>query len=311
MVHRTDWLHAARYGVFTHYLTAPETTAEAWDQQVSAVDVRRLAAQIASTGAGYAMFTIGQNSGHFCAPNAAYDGFVGRSPSKLSRRDLIADLAPALAAHGVRLMVYLPSGAPAADPVARERLGWEWGYEGDWPGGWGTVREGLRLAAFQEKWEAVIREWSLRWGAQVSGWWFDGCYFADQMYRFPDPPSFASLAAASRAGNPDSLVAFNPGVLDPVVVHAAEEDYTAGEINEPEVVDCPGRFLAGKQVQILTYLGPTWGQGPPRFTPEQVLAITRRLVDCGGVVTWDVPITPAGVIPDEFVDRLQSLQALR
>ena len=53
---------------------------------------------------------------------------------------------------------------------------------------------GGRLAEFQRKWEAVIREWSLRWGKSVSGWWIDGCYFADQMYRFDDEPNFASFA---------------------------------------------------------------------------------------------------------------------
>jgi alpha-beta hydrolase superfamily lysophospholipase len=36
--------------------------------------------------------------------------------------------------------------------------------------------------------EAVIREWSLRWGKNVSGWWTDGCYHADKMYRHADAP---------------------------------------------------------------------------------------------------------------------------
>ena len=70
-----------------------------------------------------------------------------------SRRDLIADLAKALAARNIRLMVYLPSGAPAAEPVAREKLGWQWGR----PGGWQLPGEpvGGRLADFQRNWEAI------------------------------------------------------------------------------------------------------------------------------------------------------------
>ena len=43
-----------------------------------------------------------------------------------------------------------------------------------------------------------------RWGQKVWGWWFDGCYFADAMYRHPDAPNFASFAAAAKAGNPDA-----------------------------------------------------------------------------------------------------------
>ena len=218
----TDWLHDARWGVMTHYLGAPpsskggaELTAEMWNKQVDAFDVNGLADQLASAGAKYLLFTIGQNSGHYCSPNATYDRIVGITPSKCSRRDLIADLANALAARNIRLMVYLPSGAPSADPVARKALGWRWGK----PGGWQLPGEpvGGRLAEFQRNWEAVIREWSLRWGKSVSGWWIDGCYFADEMYRFDDEPNFASFAKALKAGNPEAIVAFNPGVKVPVI----------------------------------------------------------------------------------------------
>ena len=187
----------------THYLSAPpsskggaELTADMWNKQVDGFDVARFADQVVSTGAKYLLFTIGQNSGHYCSPNATYDRIVGIQPSKCSRRDLVADLAKALAARNIRLMVYLPSGDPAADPVARQKLGWRWGR----PGGWQRPGEsvGGRLADFQRNWEAVIREWSLHWGKSVSGWWIDGCYFADQMYRFDDEPNFASFARASR-----------------------------------------------------------------------------------------------------------------
>jgi hypothetical protein len=211
-VEPTDWFHQARWGVMTHYLGAPpsssggaELTSEMWNQQVDAFDVDGLVQQLTSTGARYLLFIIGQNSGHFCAPNATYDKLVGISPSKCSRRDLVADLAQALKSKNIRLLVYLPSGAPAADPVARQKLGWRWGS----PGGWQLPGEpvGGRLAEFQQNWEAVIREWSLRWGQDVAGWWIDGCYFADQMYRFDDEPNFASFARALKAGNLESIVA--------------------------------------------------------------------------------------------------------
>ncbi len=39
-----------------------------------------------ATGAKYLLFTIGQNSGHYCTPNAAYDRIAGITPSKCSRR---------------------------------------------------------------------------------------------------------------------------------------------------------------------------------------------------------------------------------
>jgi len=318
---RTDWFHRARWGVMTHYLGAPpsssggaELTAETWNRQVDAFDVDGLANQLASTGAKYLLFTIGQNSGHYCAPNATYDKLVGITPSKCSRRDLVADLAGELKERNIRLLVYLPSGAPAADVEARKKLGWRWGR----PGGWQLPGEpvGGRLVEFQRKWEAVIREWSLRWKNDVSGWWIDGCYFADDMYRFDDEPNFASFAAALRAGNPEAIVAFNPGVRVPVVVHTKHEDYTAGEVNLDRLPEaaatCPGRWLerAGAKVQyhILTFLGESWCRGErPQWPDEKIIQLTRQIVDKGGVVTYDVPIQKSGLIGQPFIEQLRAV----
>lgn len=307
-----SWFAAKRWGVFCHYLgAAPSTdggaelTAAAWNAQVDAFDVGGLTGQLAEIGAPYFFLTVGQNSGHFLGPNPTYDRLVGIAPSKCSRRDVVGELADALAPHGIDLLVYLPSGAPAADPVAVERLGWEWGYEGGWPSG--GERTGERLAEFQTRWEAVVRDWSLRWGTRVKGWWIDGCYFADAMYRHPEPPNFASFAAALRAGNADALVAFNPGVLVPVVSHAECEDYTAGEISN-SFPECPGSHVDGARYHILSYLGSTWcGGAKPRFPDAFVAGYTQHVNERGGVVTWDVPIAPNGLIPAAFAAQLGHL----
>ena len=317
----TDWFHEAGWGVMTHYLGAPpsssggkELTAEMWNRQVDAFDAEGLAEQLASAGTKYLLFTLGQNSGHYCAPNATYDKFVGIMPSKCSRRDLIADLAKELKRRNIRLLAYLPSGAPAADVEARKKLGWRWGR----PGGWQLPGEevGGRMAEFQRKWEAVIREWSLRWKDDVSGCWIDGCYFADDMYRSNDEPNFASFAAALRAGNPDAIVAFNPGVRVPIVVHTKHEDYTAGEVTLqqlPKAVDAfSGRWMEcdGKRLQchILTFLGESWCRGDrPQWPDDKVIDLTRRITEKGGVVTYDVPIQTNGLIPQPFIAQLRAI----
>ena len=206
--------------------------------------------------------------------------------------------------------MYLPSGAPAAEPRAVSRLGWEWGYEGAWPRGWGGRRTGKRLAEFQLKWEHVIREWSGRWGKRVRGWWIDGCYFADEMYRHPDEPNFASFAAALRHGNPESLVAFNPGVLTPVACHTEVEDFTAGEISRA-LPECPGAWVErnghAARFHVLSYLGETWCAGTPRFPDELVVGYTRHVTSKEGVITWDVPIGVDGTIPGVFVEQLRAI----
>lgn len=316
--HRADWFKEARWGVFTHYmadtvLKGEDITVEKWNRAVDSFDVNALAECLARTGAGYYVITLGQNSGYYCSPNATYDRYVGISPSKCARRDLIADLYEALHPKAIRLMVYLPAGAPDRDPVAMQALEWQPGKYPHWayPGG-GPDGGDPRLESFQHKWEAVIREWSMRWGKKVSGWWFDGCYYPDAMYRHPEPPNFESFAAAARAGNPESIVAFNPGVMVPIITMTRFEDYTAGEINEPDKVECVGRWVTGPdgartQLHMLSYLGPNWAQGPPRFPDDQVIAFTRKIVEQQGVVTWDVPILSDGVIPQPFVNQLAAL----
>lgn len=302
----TDWFMESKWGVFTHYLTGSETSSEDWNRRVNGFDVQGLAQQLESIGAKYYFITIGQNSGHYCSPNETYDGFVGIKPSKCSERDLIVDIYEALAPKGIKLLVYLPSGAPAADLVAVERLNWKWGYEGNWPS-WGTKRTGERLAEFQEKWEAIIREWSIRWGTKVSGWWIDGCYFSDEMYRHTEPPNFDSFAKALKAGNPNSIIAFNPGVMIPVISLTEHEDYTAGEISDAFPV-CPGRWINGAQYHILSYLGERWGGGEPRFPDDFVSGYTKHVNSKGGVITWDVPIMDNGLIPQAFINQLMVLK---
>lgn len=301
---RAEWFRQARWGVFTHYMAdtvlAPETlSVETWNAAVDSFDVAALANLLDQIGAGYYVITLGQNSGYYCSPNTAYDRHTGISPSKCSRRDLVADLYEALNPKGIRLMVYLPSGAPDRDPDAVKALGWQRGNDGPDP----------RLASFQRKWEDVIREWSLRWGTKVSGWWFDGCYYSDLMYNHPDPPNFKSFADAARAGNPGGILAFNPGVHYPIITLTPDEDYTAGEIENVSRVVCTGPLIQQAQFHMLSYLGPRWAASPPRFTDAQAVNATRAIVEKGGVVSWDVPIKANGQIPEPFLKQLAAVGA--
>ncbi len=319
MKDNTKWFAECGWGVFCHWLGAPPSTdggaeldADAWNRQVDAFDVEGLATQLENVGAPYFFITIGQNSGHFLAPNETYDKYVGLRPSKCSQRDLVSDLYDALQPRGIHLLVYLPSGAPAADARAVERLGWEWGFEGGWPRSWGTKRTGKRLVEFQKKWEEIIGEWSTRWGSKVRGWWIDGCYFADEMYRHEEAPNFRGFAAALKSGNPESIVAFNPGVIVPVICHTEHEDYTAGEI-AGALPECPGAWIDRDghkaRYHILSYLGESWCKGEPRFQDELVIGYTKHIMSKGAVITWDVPIRKNGLIPETFLKQFKAIGA--
>jgi hypothetical protein len=273
-------------------------TPDHWNQLIDGFDVETLAHQLDSVGAAYFLISIGQNSGYYLAPNATYDRLTGIKPSKLSRRDLVADLAAALSKRKIQLMVYLPSGAPAGDAAARTALQWQNGP--------------YRNAEFQRGWEAIIREWSLRWGNRVVGWWFDGVYWPNRMYRSAEPPNFASFAAAARAGNPQSAVAFNPGVVNRVLSITPEEDYIAGEVSDPNLWSTRRQFnglVDGARIHFLSYLGATWGQGTARFQTEQAIVFSRNIAEVGGAVTWDTPAQRNGTFAPEFLAQLKAISA--
>lgn len=303
-----DVLRLGRWGVFTHYLAdSPGSSVgspEAWDKRIDAFNVQGLANQLANAKVSYYFITIGQNSGYFCAPNLTYDQLVGRQPSRCSRRDLISDLAKALAAKKIKLGVYLPANAPENDQQAVDKLGW--------------MRGDHRNAEFQRRWESIIKEWSMRWGKNVFAWWIDGAYFADAMYRQADPPNFQTFAAALRSGNPSAIIAFNPGINTVIKPMTEHEDFTAGEVDF--YLPLPGRLpynhniavntseaLKGEQLHYLSFLGEWWGRGTPRFPTYFASAYTRYVNAQGGAVTWDVPISDSGHIPEEFVRQLRVL----
>lgn len=219
---------------------------------------------------------------------------MGIKPSKCSKRDLVLDLANALERRHIPLMVYLPAGAPDRDEVAVKKLEWQSGQR-------------YRNAAFQGMWEKVIAEWSERWGMRIRGWWFDGCYWPNIMYRSAEPPNFKSFADAARKGNPQSAVAFNPGVFVPIMSMNEQEDYTAGETDEPWRVVCRKQFVDGRQFHMLSYLSRSWSGGEPRFADAQVVQWSTEIVKHGGAVTWDVPTSRTGQIPESFVRQLKTI----
>ena len=300
---RAAWMQSAQWGVMTHYLADWQArvhnlnmSVEEWNRLIDGFDAEGIAKQLQAAGARYYQITIGQNSGYYLSPNATYDKIAGIRPSKCSRRDLVADLYNALSRRGIRLMVYLPSGAPGGDNAADAALAWQNGP--------------YRNKEFQQKWEQVIRGWSVRWSKRIAGWWFDGCYWPNTMYRAEDAPNFATFAAAARAGNPDAALAFNPGVIHRLISITPHEDYIAGEIDDPDKITIR-RAVDGKQdgaqLHVLTHLGEQWGKGAPRFTAAQAAEWSRKVVQQGGAITWDTPVDPTGKIAPEFVEQLTAI----
>src|SRR3982750_3962038 len=114
---RAGWMQSAKFGVMTHYLQDWLSQTEnlsidvdKWNDLVNHFNTDKLAESVKATGAGYLIFSIGQNSGYYVSPNKVYDRMVGRDTSRCAKRDLIADLGNSLHKLGLKLIVYLPSG---------------------------------------------------------------------------------------------------------------------------------------------------------------------------------------------------------
>ena len=122
----------------------------------------------------------------------------------------------------------------------------------------GTTPKGTSQWVFQHRYLQAVREWSVRFGKLLDGWWFDGCYTWPVFHnRFMDWPNWF---AAMRAGNPEAVVAYNDGSFcvgstRPVI---SEHDYLSGEAE----MLIGGRIRLGRDEACQTYLPEQ------RFVPE-------------------------------------------
>jgi len=287
----TDWFAAAGRGIFTHYLDGLQNSAASpnsngretsWSDCVDEFDVEAYAASAAAAHAKFAFVTMMQGSRFLAAPNAAYDAFTGYAPGNATaRRDLPAELAAALAARGIRLMLYWTGDGPHEDAQASAGLGWP-----DAPASRSNVPQ-----LFAERWAAVQREYAERYGAAVGGWWQDGCY---EYFNYTSAKLRPYLDAV-RAGNPGALLAQKHGVVHPIARYSPWEDFTCGESDD--LVEVPAqRFVNGSQWHTLSFLGGAWAAGGVRFNATYLRDYVARVNAAGGVVTLDAQLFRNGSI---------------
>lgn len=311
---RTAWMREAKWGVALHYIREfldpkRQMTPAQWSALVDQFDVEALARQVEDTGAGLLVIGVSQCGGYFLAPNAAYDKIMGRDEKTtwFPRRDLIIDLGKALKKRNIRLMVYLAIDPPIRGDAAAVRVLRPIGQKHPADGHVISSDEGWRI--FVGHWEKVVREYSLRWGNSVSGWWFDGALNGQLSYK--DSPNWDSFMSATRAGNKDAAVSFSHKYRKLRGLPLPREDFFAGEssITDHIVMASPFRDQC-VQNQVLGFLGRTWGLGNhPRYNTGQLAGIADRVVNRGGVVIWDVPFERNGTIEATFINSLKAFNA--
>ena len=102
----TEWMAKAGYGLMFHWTSqsvGKDGTHKPYAQAVDDFDVKRFAEMVEETGAGYVILTIGHAESYCPAPSKP--GEI--PPRKTTKRDLIAEMADALNAKGIKLMCHL------------------------------------------------------------------------------------------------------------------------------------------------------------------------------------------------------------
>ncbi len=298
----TDWFKDAGVGVMLHFLKtvfAKEGGSKEWNDAVNQFDVERFAEDCQKAGAGYVMFALGQNDGYYCSPNAAYDSIVGVQPGDLcSTRDLPGDLFNALDKRGIRMMFYLPGNPPISNKMVDEKFKYTYG------------KDSPTSQFTQACWEAVIREWSLRYGKQNSGWWFDGMYRGGIIETRSDMSlehNISTHTLAARAGNPNSIVCYNYGV-NTIQTNSPYDDYSAGEENNIGQLPESRWVVDGAQWFLFTYLGKWWGDGGTRYNTAELVGWAEKVFEKEGVLCFDIHAGNTGAIDPEQIAQVKAVK---
>ncbi len=298
----TDWFRDAGFGIMVHYLKpaiVPDGGAAEWNEAVDRFDVDLFATQASEAGVGFVMFTLGQNSGYYCAPNATYDSILGVKPGELcSLRDLPMDLMNALRKHNIPLILYLPSNPPVNNKLVSEKF--KYPYQND----------SATSQYNQPILEDILREWSLRYGEGVRGWWFDGLYaWKDIRSTRMDMSlkhNISTHTLAAKAGNKRSIVTYNYGFGN-IQVNTPYCDYSSGEKRTIDEFPTDRWVEDGVQWFLFTYLGEKWGGKGQQFETDSLVNMAERIVKNEGVLCLEVVTDVEGNILPHHLEQISAV----
>ena len=298
----TDWFHDAGFGIMVHYLKpifAPEGGAKEWNDVVNSFNADKFADQVREAGAGFVMFTLGQNSGDYCSPNSVFDSIVGVKPGELcSVRDLPMDLIKALGKYDIPLILYLPSNPPISNKLVSEKFRYSFG------------KDSATSQYNQSILENMIREWSLRYGPGVKGWWFDGLYdwngIRSTRMDMSLSHNISTHTLAAKAGNKQSIVTYNYG-FGKIHVNTPYCDYSSGEKQTIDEIPSSRWVEEGVQWFLFTYLGEKWGGKGQQFKTDVLTAKAKQIVDNGGVLCLEVVPDARGNILPHHLEQIKAV----
>lgn len=294
MTDRAKWLREAGFGIFCHWTThsQPEKGEKVpHSQAIENFDIDRFTKQIIDTGARFLFFTITHADMHLPFPLKEMDEIV---PGYTSTRDLVSELYDRLSPHGIKLCVYF-NGEGSTDSVWQSKT---------------EFRTNPQVHA--EYCYRITEAISKKFGEKISGWWIDCCYepgiCGGRGLRY----DYQRYANALRAGNPNSIVAFNFRGTESWGSEWGRNiaDFQAGEEND--LLFYPSGALSGEgglQWFGLCWMDDYWvhekkGEPTPVHSNEKVLNYIHRVKENGGVFAYNVAPYQEGHISEKTMAQL-------
>ncbi|MCX6911323.1 MAG: alpha-L-fucosidase [Verrucomicrobia bacterium] len=303
----TDWLAKCRYGIGVHWTaqTVPlRGDPLSFEQAVDAFKLKAFVEQVRYAGADYVLFTAAHALQMLPAPHPVIDRL---SLGRTCRRDLIGELADALAVHGMPLLVYWNHSCNGRDdPEWRKAVGYDGKDKGI------LAKNLLDIVAWMGG----------RYGEKIKAWWFDSSYSLDSRgphnsvttdmtgFQFP----WERFTAAAKTGFPNRLVTYNAGVAQ-TFLYTAHQDYWAGELVNLKT-PATSRFLSNG-LQWFGWTCMDWrgwvhtkrnAEIPkPLYADSDLVAYVRACNEHQAPMTFNVGIYQDGTMAPASVEQLRRL----
>jgi hypothetical protein len=304
----TDWLAACRYGLGVHWTaqTQPRSgPALPFAEAVAAFDREAFVESVTQCGADYVIFTTTHALQMLACPHPVVERLL---PGRTSPRDLLGELAEALAARDIALIFYYNHSCNHGEDSAWEQAV---GYHAP------------DKSVFAQNLADIVGWMGERYGELLKAWWFDSSYSVDD--RGPSNTVTTDLAGfqfpwehytqAAKRGFPQRLVTYNAGV-NRTFLYTTHQDYWAGELVNLDTPATSRTLESGLQWQGWTCLDDrAWVHTRPEteapeclYPDAQVVEFVRACNAHQAPIAFNVIIYQDGTLNPHALRQLQVLR---
>jgi hypothetical protein len=294
----TTWLNDAKFGFMCQcgeWAYPPHGPRKPWPAFADGFDANKFAEMVDSTGAGYAIWSATWATYYFPAPIKAIDAIM---PGRTSERDLIGDIADALAKRNIKLILYYHLGHDT-NPANGS-----W-----WSKNWVSPSD---KTLFEKNWLSIITEVGERYKDRLAGWMFD-----DDLVYYPVP--YEQFGAAAKAGSRARIIAYNPWIQ---ARGTDFQDFQFGEgfTGSPDLpISAQGIWPSGPQKGLHAHGnfqidGPDWGINkpntviePPHLMEDKAIQIALDAAQRDIALSWNLLMYDDGSVSNASLALLQKV----